>query len=201
MPSFSFSGMDPNNLQIDYAVRMEKYDEILSSSPIPVFVMSMNEFAFDFLYYFLDDPNSIGLKVSSVEDINILGMYVINHGVKGWPNEFIFINEALAPRQIMVVYAHEIGHYNCQKIHCKCLNPHDLVLSELHGLLNELQVAWDHDLPIVMESSIRIMASQIIDPDTDLHNKIAIALIMDFEIWEKSIKYLKDQEEIINKIR
>lgn len=179
-----FSKIDPNNLQF------EKYDEILSSSPIPVYIINVSDFAFEFLYYFLDDGDPNVLRKSTIFDINMLGMYVHNHKVKGWPNEFIYINKALTPTQIMVVYGHEIGHYKCRKKHCICFHITNPLLKETHALLNELEFAWKHNFPEVMESSVRIMAAQILDEDTDLHNKMAVALVIDYEIWDKTIKYL-----------
>ena len=42
-PIFSFANKDPNNTNTEYIKRMKKYDNIIRSSPIPVFIMDQND--------------------------------------------------------------------------------------------------------------------------------------------------------------
>jgi len=185
LPKYSLSKLiDPNSVSVEYLERIAKYDKILASSPIDVFIISMEEFASK-IFLKINTPNHI-FKIS---DINILGMYFHGPIIDGFPKEFIFINKALTPEQIMVTYFHEIGHYYHLKDKCKdCMA--DPIVREAHAIYNELKMGWEHELPHVLESSIRTMGIYAVRKDADIIYKMATFKVMETDLWKQTMAYL-----------
>ena len=191
-PFFSeFSLMESADPESDneYLERMERYDEILASSPIPVYIISETEFMEDI---FMKADNNYPLE--KISDVNILGSYFFGQTIKAWPDEFIFINKRLTPEQIMVTYFHEIGHYFHRKSGCQwCIdNP---IIRESHAFYNELKMSWEYELPYVLESSVRTMALYAIDKKSNMTYKMAVFEVMKTDLWKQTMTFLKEQEE------
>lgn len=184
--------IDPNTVSSEYLARIANYDRILASSPIPVFIISIEEFA-----------SKIFLKIKTPElmfkisDINILGMYFHGKAVDGFPNEFIFINKALTPEQIMVTYFHEIGHYYHFKNKCEGCAA-DPIVGETHAIYNELKMGWEHELPHVLESAIRTMGIYAVRKDADIIYKMATFEVMKTNLWKQTMAYLISLERGIS---
>ena len=176
--SFFVSTFSHNDLN-----RMIKYDEVLQNSPLPVFIINYKKLNANFFD-----------KGKRPVDRFILGLYSNDIYVEGWPLEFIFINNALTPSQIMTTYFHELGHYYCYKNKCRCKN--DKVLKEKHALLNELGKGWEYNMPKVLESSVRIMARYITSrEETDKIYRLAAIEVGKTSLWKKTINFLKKQEK------
>jgi len=184
-PSYSFvEDTDPNTVSEEYLARIENYDRILRSSPIPVYVLSIEDFT-----------NQIFLEVGSnftlgkISDINILGMYLYGSPVENLPPEFIFINKALIPEQIMATYFHEIGHHYHMKEGCKgCLESH--TIRESHAIHNELKMGWEQELPYVLRSTVITMKIYITRKDADLVYKLASFEVMKTDLFKQTVEYL-----------
>ncbi len=116
---FSFVDNAPNNVNLKYLLRMSRYDKIIKSTSIPVFIMDQNE-----LSYKLPDK----LKTTK-----LYGMFISNNFDPNWPKEFIFINKNTTPEQIITTYFHEYQHYKCIKYNCFCIN--NLVFKKMIKLL------------------------------------------------------------------
>ncbi len=177
--------VDPNSISEEYANRLRKYDKILDESPIPIFVIDIRELASKIFLKIGEGP----VLLKKVSDINILGMYFYGNAVDGFPEEFIFINKALTPEQIMVTYFHERGHHNHHTNKCKecASNP---VKAEFHAFYNELEMGWKHDVPHVLESSVRTMAMYVVVEDTSIIYKMAVFEVMKTDLWKKTMPYL-----------
>ena len=189
-PEFSFlDNVDPNMVDVEYVRRMKKYDRIIGESPIPVFVVSLNEFAAEIFLKI-----KIESEIKTVKEVNILGMYFYGQSISGWPNEFIFVNKWLTPEQIMATYFHELGHYLHRDSECLgcMLSP---IVRESHALLNELEMGWEYDVPYVLESSIRTMAVYAIDADAEPTYKAATFEVMKTTTWRKVMDKLKELEK------
>ncbi len=176
--------IDPNTVSSEYLIRITNYDRILDSSPIPVFIISIEEFT-----------SKIFLKIKTprpmfkISDINILGMYFHGKVVDDLPEEFFFINSALTPEQIMVTYFHELGHYYHLKNKCKgCFA--DPIIRETHAIYNELKMGWQHELPHVLESAIRTMGIYAVRKDADMIYKMATFAVMETDLWKETMAYL-----------
>ena len=170
---------DPNSNN-EYLARMERYDSILHDSPVPLYVISSEEFAAE-----------IFLKMSRK---NILGLYFYGRQTDKYPQEFIFINSSLTPEQIMVTYFHEIAHYRHRINKCQgCFE--SPVTRESHALYNELKMGWEHDMPMVIESSVRMMALYAISDKSNITYKMATFEIMKTDLWRQTIEYLKTVEK------
>ena len=180
---------DPNTVSPDYMERMKKYDAILATSPVPVYIIDETEFITDI---FLKIDSNYPLEKMS--NINILGLYFYGKNVGKWPNEFIFINKRLNPDQIIVTYFHELGHYMHRKNGCKgCIdNP---ITRESHALYYELKMGWEYELPYALESSIRTMALYTVSKDSNITYKMAVFEVMKTSLWKQTLTFLKDCEE------
>jgi len=186
-----FSLLDSANPESEdsYLARMEKYDNILKASPIPIYLLSSEEFASEI---FLKIGNRYPLE--KISRVNIMGMYFHGQKFEKWPNEFIFINKNLTPEQVIVTYFHEVGHYYHRINKCQeCIdNP---IKREEHALYNELKMGWEHDAPKVLESSIRTMALYMTDKNSNISYRMATSEIMGTDLFRQTMKYLKEVEE------
>lgn len=189
-PQYSLlNAIDPNTVSSEYLDRIKNYDRILNESPVPVFIISIEEFA-----------SKIFLKINTyqtvlkISDINILGMYFYGNSVDGFPEEFIFINKALTPEQIIVTYFHELGHYYHLKSKCEgcAIDP---VIRETHAIYNELKMGWEHELPYALESAIRTMAIYAVKPHADMIYKMATFKVMETDLWKKTMAHLISLEK------
>lgn len=198
VPYFSFEDIDPNNMDSSYRERMKKYDIIMGECPIPIYVITQKQFLLDYV-----------MKIDFImskrhPDTEFYGLYSFDVKVKGFPNEFIFINIDMAPEQILTTYFHEYGHYLHRKKNCVCFQINDIILKEKHALQNEFEMAWKYNLPEVMESSFRTMALFMLDDRMSMTYKIAIAELMKEKIWRKTLDYLikiEAEREKLKKIR
>ena len=75
-PSFSFLFIDPNNINPIYVQRMQRYDTILKTSPVPVFVMDTKNL-----------PNSLKISLKNKTNYKICGLYIINNIDQLWRSE------------------------------------------------------------------------------------------------------------------
>lgn len=198
-PAFSFVTVDANNTDKDYIERMEKYDLIMSKSPIPVYVMDVNTFSKYFPMKGIvieikpedpNDPNSVEILDIKVVEYNILGMFLYNQKNKEWPRSFIFINNSLTPEQIIATYAHEIGHYKHKEKGCVCMSGLFPIMSEEHAFLNELEVGWEYDDPEMLETAVRIMGTYAVEKGTSSTYKLAVFNVMQTELFKKTMAYL-----------
>jgi hypothetical protein len=183
-PIFSFASIDPNNTDEKYATRMIKYDQILNTSPIPVFVMNVGK---------LDPriPKRNGIKQ---DDKFLFGLYSHNEPIEGWPLDFIFINDKTTPEQMIVTYFHEVGHYHCTKKKCFCLK--DTIMREQHAIIHELEMGWKYDCFLALESSIRMIGEYATSINEDLKMyHMASNNIIKTEIWKKTINHLIKMEK------
>jgi len=173
----------------EYLARMEKYDSILATSPIPIFIIDIEDFASEI---FLKIGNRYPLEKMS--RINILGMYFYGNPLQNYPHEFIFINKSLTPEQMIVTYFHEIGHYYHRINKCQeCIdNP---INREKHALYNELKMGWEYDVPLVLESSIRTMALYATDEKANTSYKMATFEVMKTDLWKQTMAYLISLEK------
>lgn len=187
-PTFSFVSLDPNSTDEAYVKRMEKYDRILATSPIPVYIMDMNDLAQEFLL----QQTTMDMEIVDIKlvDYNVYGVYFSGQKVNSWPKEFIFINKSLTPEAIIATYAHEIGHYEHKKNGCICMILRDPVMMEEHAFLHELQVGWDYNDPIMLDTSVRIMASYVFGDSTNLYYKFAVFRVMKTNLWHSTMAYL-----------
>lgn len=181
--------IDPNAVSSEYLVRIANYDRILASCPIPVFIISIEEFASK-IFLKIKTPDLL-FKIS---DINILGMYFRGQIVDGFPEEFIFINKALTPEQIMVTYFHELGHYYHFKNKCEGCAA-DPIIRETHAIYSELKMGWEHELPHVLESAIRTMGIYAVRKDADMIYKMATFEVMSTDLWKHTMAYLISLEK------
>jgi len=180
-PPSEFSLLDnahPDNGDA-YLSKMETYDTILKASPVPIYLLTSEEFA-----------SELFLKISRN---NILGLYFYGQTFEDYPSEFIFINNELTPEQIMVTYFHELGHYNHRKSKCiACVeNP---ITREQHAIYNELKMGWEYDLPDVLESSVRTMAMYIVGKNSNISYRMATFEVMKTDLWKQTLAYLKSKE-------
>lgn len=190
-PHFSCVEKDPNNID------SERYDELLAESPIPVFIMPFWKFADTFMLSVeLIQTKTVTEEEakSGIQKINILGMYITGHKVEEWPEEFIFINSALDPNQIMATYAHEHGHYLHRKHRCICSFGSDPVLRETHALIAELEFGWKYDLREVLKASVTNMGIYFVSENSNIIYKLATARVMKSEIWKRTLLYLMNLE-------
>jgi len=116
-------------------------------------------------------------------------MYLYGSPVENLPPEFIFINKALVPEQIIATYFHEVGHHYHMKERCEeCLESH--TLRESHAIYNELKMGWEQELPHVLRSTVITMKIYITRKDADLVYKLASFEVMKTDLWEQTIEYL-----------
>lgn len=191
-PAFSFVLIDPNNFDEAYAQRMEKYDRILATSPIPVYIIDVDDLAQELKSQAILTIEIVDIKIIDIEftEYSVYGTYFKNTGTKGWPSEFIFINKNLTPEDIIATYAHEIGHYEHNKNNCECFVKKDFIMIEEHAFLNELRVGLHYNDPEMLETSIRIMGSYTLGNGGNLYYKLAIFNVMKSDLWRTAIAYL-----------
>ncbi len=187
-PVFSFTEIDPNSIVLEYMARMERYDVIISSSPIPVFIMP--QAALPNKFY----PQSKG----------IFGLYVDSHSNELWPEKFIFINSVYSAEQIITSYFHEIEHYVCSASNCICSNKDKVlmmddsiisaILREKHAMVNELTMSWEAKDSKLIAQSLTTISRYIISENPNLIYKMAAISATKDPIWDKSYDYLKKLE-------
>ena len=187
-PAFTFTEKDPNSIVLEYIARMERYDAIISSSPVPVFIMPQAALPNEFY------PQSKGL----------FGLYVDSHSNGLWPKRFIFINSIYSTEQILTSYFHEIKHYVCAASNCICSNKDKVlmmndsivsaILREKHAMVNELTMSWEAKDSKLIAQSLTTIAKYIISENPNLIYKMAAISATEDPIWDKSYDYLKKLE-------
>lgn len=208
-PEFSFVPKDINDVDEKYIGRMKKYDRIMSTSPIPVYVIDVEIFKKDFPTKSIvieikpadpNDPNSIEILDIKVTDVNLLGAFMYRQKKAGWPETFIFINNSLKPSEMISAYAHEIGHYEHKKNECLCMSGLFPIMAEEHAFIHELKMGWKYDDPPMLKAAVRVMGTYIVDENSDSLYRNAVINVMKTEIFKKTMAYLLILEGINEKI-
>ena len=143
----------------DYSTDVEDYflvnstyhqqEEILRTCPIPLYIISIEEFATGYL----SKTTYLDNKKTNFNQLH--GMFVRSNSIKGWPKNFIFINSSLKPNDLIGTYFHELGHYNCYKDKCFCMKSNTKFVQEAHAIMNELRLNVANDFPIAVFSQVR----------------------------------------------
>jgi len=184
-PVFSFLEIDPNNTDVNYTNRMTKYNDIIKKCPIPICIIDQKDLHSDFV------------KLTGLADKNIrlLGLYVCGNDIKGWPEEFIFINRNQSPEKILSTYFHEYTHYIHRDINCYCWAFNETLIQEAHALTNELRLAFDYKLPEVLKSSYASIWQCMIEPNTLRTYRIASLMVSEGIVFNIVRIHLRSSEE------
>ncbi len=189
-PPFSFLEKTPQNKTFEHIARMRRYDKILESSPIPVFVISQEEL-----------PQN--LFIISDRENKFYGIYVEKSPDDSWPSKFIFLNKNESANQIMTTYFHEYGHYKCEMSKCVCYVDNmgfgkskilSIILKEKHAMINELEMSWEMSDTYLLSRSIITIANYALNNNSGLYQMAAIAATEE-DIWKKIMNYLKEIKE------
>jgi len=196
-PPFSLLA-DPNNASPSYLKRIEKYNDILKSSPVPIFVMDQDDLP-EKLKEFLKLP-VLGI---------LHGVYVANSKDKEMPNKFIFINNRNSPEATVVTFFHEYQHYLCEKKGCYCISDNHLpkdekmlysILREKHALENELRQSLKLKDPYLISNSFVSLTNYILYNKECIY-KLAAVMMVDGKLWNQATKFIVEQEGKIKKVR
>lgn len=195
-PLFSFLDKDPNNSNITYIKRMKKYDKIIKSSPIPIFVIKQN----DLPRYLV---NALNLELVP----QTYGLYVTNTIDPSWPKEFIFINIESSSEMILTTFFHEFQHYKCKITQCYCSKPFLFppdeqiiirILKEKHAIENELKESLDMQ-DIYLVNNVFISITKYILFSNNCIYKMASLSVINGRIWEKANIFLLRLKKIKEK--
>ena len=191
-PPWSWNVKDPNNITQNHIKRLEKYNDILKSSPIPIFIINQHD---------LPEELKPFIEMGFFEKLH--GLYATKIENKIWPDEFIFINSDASPETIIVTFFHEYQHYKCKINNCYCVAPNNLpkdeqivyaVLREKHAMENELRMSLNlKDSSLVLNSYIST-AHYILYSKNCIYKMAAICII-DGELWEQAGDFLSRLEK------
>jgi len=158
----------------------EEYKKIIQDSPVSIIMLSAEKFYDKFLYDF-----DLGENVS--------GLFSHNHYNDNFPNPFIYINKDVCDEVLMLIYFHELGHYDCYINNCICFRNADYILMEIHAYSKELKYSMIHNLDdIFILSYENIIQISNRDPnDTSKHNYhfFACKMMIQDEGWTKIQNY------------
>jgi hypothetical protein len=195
-PPFSFLDKDPNNILFEHVERMKRYDEILKSSPVPVFVIEQK-----------DLPDIYNLVDANGKEKKYFGLYVPSCPIPQWPKTFIFLEKTASVEQIMTSFFHETQHHTCRLTECACkgdeevFGPNDTVitsiLSEKHAILNEFHMGWKLKDSYLLNNSFLLTVGYITRSDSITYKAAGIG-VTEEEIWNKTVNYLADLEFIFS---
>lgn len=197
-PPYSLLVKDLNSVTPEYIKRMEKYNTILKSCPIPIFIMDIN-----------DLPEKLKPSLSSKPLKKLYGLYIIDNIDGTWPDEFIFINKNNSPESIIITFFHESQHYQCRTNKCYCFvspfsDDEKIILTSLkekHSMENELRESLKLKDPHLIANTISSIANYILYSQ-DCAYKMAATSIAGGELWNKSYAFLLNiQKENTEKVR
>lgn len=187
---FSFSHFiikDPNNIGEEYSQRIKKYNDILASSSVPIFIMDQED---------LPEELKKSIKLKNIDRVS--GLYFSNSKYKTMPHRFIFINKENSPELIMITFFHEYQHYLCEISGCYCNKDNFLpederiiysIFGEKHAIENELRRSLElKDINLIKTSILSI--SNYILHDQSCTYKMASTCIINKDLWNKSIEFL-----------
>ena len=174
-PNYKSQIVDPNTSEL--------HAEILSSCPIPLFLISLEKL----------NNNYLSKIASKMNFQHLQGMYVPSSNLRDWPEEFIFLNKDLPPDVIISTYFHEIGHYICHKRFCICR--FNIALGEYHANINEIQAGVAHNLPSSVYTTLRDNLNVLfaVDPKYIKYKKASHKLIQS-KHWNNAILFLESSE-------
>ena len=125
---------------------------------------------------------------------NVVGMYVFEGRVEGFPDNFIFIANKLNTKTALIVLYHEKGHYSCRINKCDCIIYSNNLLSEIHAYKNSLKEAINSESEeFVVENLLAIMGTAFYGSNSDHHTKAALNII-NSPIWNECLKFLSDRD-------
>lgn len=179
--------------------RIEQYNAILNSSPIPVFLMDPNE---------LPESLKVSIRINTLG--KLFGLYIRNNKEETLPNEFIFININYTPETVLITFFHEYQHYQCAKTNCYCMGSEYLpkeeqiifsALREKHAMENELRQALKlKDYHLIQNAFISI--SNYILYSQECTYKLAAISVVGGGLWDEAAKIIsKTEEEKLKKVR
>jgi len=172
----------------EYNARIQEYDKILRECPVPLFIMDLHVFLDEFFMSMTED-------IFTLRKGGILGMYVNGLHVKGWPEEFIFINKNMSSAHIMSTYFHEIKHYECISTKCICTKTTSLWLKEAHALEHEIEMSLKHDFPEVLRVSTLGVIKYMLDPDQPISYRFAAFRVHRRTMWTEAMEHLEIYDE------
>jgi hypothetical protein len=197
-PPISLSVADPNNVFQSDLDRIKKYENIIKSSPIPVFVMTQEE---------LPDKLQKYLKLKVIGKLH--GLYVSSSYDPNMPREFIFLNKNDTAEEIMITYFHEYQHHLCQIKKCYCIKDNHLpkdekliysIIREKHALENELRQSLKLKDPYLVKTAYTSLCRYILYSN-EYSYKMAGIMMVDGDLWNETVKFLKEREGIIEIVR
>ena len=153
---------------------MKRYDAIIEASPLPVFIINQK-----------DLPD----KYCTINGVRreYYGLYIRGFLDPVYPSEFFFLRKNTSPAQIITSFFHELRHYECYITKCLCSNTEgefvtdnvivSTVLREKHGMINELEMAWEMKDTLLISSSMNSIATYILGEDvTPIYRAAAYAV-------------------------
>lgn len=174
-----------------YNPRMEKYKNIIKEEKIcPVYVMNFDYFIFVFLkqYSLQKYPYQTNIQNSSVVN-KLMGLYIPENSIEGWPNEFIFINKDMSSSSIMATFFHETQHAICKRTHCECTKSRSSCAAEAHAIEAEIRIAMKHDLPEVVITGIKDISIYAQEDDLSSY-KVAANHVMATPTYSRAVEYI-----------
>ena len=190
---FSSLRSDPNITSSEYLNRIEKYNIVLRSSPIPIFLTDIENM-----------PAEVSNALANNSFSKIYGLYVINSKNESMPKEYIFINIDLPIESIVTTYFHEYKHYQCFKKGCYCVSLKDTVmenekiilaiLREKHAIEYELLEALKSKDQHLIKDVFMSISNYILYDKNPVY-KMAALSVADSVEWIEAILFLANIEQ------
>jgi len=158
-------------------------DKEIIRSQIPVILISKERFTKDFY-------EKSRLKILEKKYNVVVGLYIRQVNVKGFPREFIFISNELDSMNALIAFHHETGHYLCRKRNCNCLIYEDKLLNEFHAYRYSLEKALEiMSEEFIVENLLDIIKTVSYGDVDDYHTK-ACMKIMNSSCWDDCLRFL-----------
>jgi hypothetical protein len=149
--------------------------EEISKSPIKVIIGNNIDFKKEYLI-----PNNLNFENYE----NVIGIFSTNSKItEKYPKVFIFLNEKnRIGLQITTLY-HELGHYNCHRTGCPCLNSPVKIVAEYHAFESQIEMSIVSGQIEVMKETIYSILTLSLSEDTSAAHKMAAEVIMEKPIF------------------
>ena len=202
-PNYSIKITDPNLTSPDRLA--SRYNEILCSSPIPVYVMPLSNFVSGFvskitmknnLFDDLLSPSlifniePIEIKSPPIVQTTLMGLYFKGRKIENWPSEFIYINPSRGPHEVIASFFHEIGHYECVQKRCFCISM-NTEISEYHAMVSQIDKSIKNKTPLALFYSYLDFHVYLRHPDQNDPYSKASKMLYNSEHWIRMERYFK----------
>ena len=173
--------------QNGYVKKLIEYEKIVTQSPLKVVFQKPSIFFNTYL---------IKTNLKTLNSSALLGIYIEDNKIEGWPKQFIFVSKKLLPTAKIAVYYHELQHHNCYEKKCICISTSFGWVKELHAMEYALQQGINNEMPEVIREIIGDTISYILDDKQFPRYRFAAMILKNKSIWNEAIAYVISTEEI-----